>query len=238
MSAKTIAYFDKTANTYDDLHGDERVYIRALEVSWPFIETLAPQSLLDVGCGTGRTLRWVANVSPNVKLFGIDPSINLLERAKFSTPDATLKVGSGEHLEFPDRSIDLVAASAIMHYVDHPSTVISEMFRVAKKAVIISDHNNFAFGSKKAQRIRILLYCLGLLGVATFIKQGFKKQGYTEHEGWWYPYSLLNNFAQISALSDIVHLIPTGRATAGLGGNILFSQSHFVILAMKNGAVT
>ena len=35
-----------------------------------------------------------------------------------------------------------------MHHVDSPASVIAEMFRVARKAVLISDHNNFAFGKQ------------------------------------------------------------------------------------------
>jgi ubiquinone/menaquinone biosynthesis C-methylase UbiE len=166
-----------------------------------------------------------------VRLFGIDPSTQLLAKARAELLAATLALGYGEHLEFADASIDVVAATGIMHHVQSPRAVISEMFRVAKKAILISDHNNFAFGGPTAQRVRMILYCLGLLPIATFIKQGFRNQGYSEEDGWWYPYSLFNNFAQIAQLAETVHIMPTRPSTPGLGGNLLFSQSHVVIVA-------
>ena len=58
-----------------------------------------------------------------------------------------------------------------MHHVDLPASVIAEMFRVARKAVLISDHNNFAFGTTMARRIRLVLYSCGLFGIAAFVKQ-------------------------------------------------------------------
>ena len=79
----------------------------------------------------------------------------------------------------------------------------------------------------------MLLHCTGLLRPAIFIKQGFKRQGYSEDDGWWYPYSLLDNFAQISLLSDKLHIFPTRQPKQGLSGNIVFSQSHIAVLAIK-----
>jgi len=137
------------------------------------------------------------------------------------------------HLSFSDASFDIVCASAIMHHVSDPAAVIAEMFRVAKKGVLISDHNNFAFGGALAQRVRMLLYCLGLLNAATFIKQGFRRQGYTDEDGWWYPYSLFNNFSQIAGLLDTMQIVPTRFATPGIGGNMIFSMSTIAILAKK-----
>jgi hypothetical protein len=70
-----------------------------------------------------------------------------------------------------------------MHHADHPDRVIAEMFRVAWKGVLIRDHNNYAFGGSLARRLRMGLKMCGLLGAATFVRQGFKKQGYFEDDG-------------------------------------------------------
>ena len=236
MSSKTTAYYEETADNYDTLHSDdgEGEHLRALEIGWPLIQATSPRSILDVGCGTGRTLKWVASKSPSTTLIGIDPSRRLLDLAQAQVPGAKLGIGNGERLDFPDASVDIVAASGIMHHVDHPSLVISELFRVARKAVLISDHNNFAFGSPIAQRIRMMLDCTGLLGVATFVKQGFRKQGYSPEDGWWYPYSLVNNFAQIASLSDQLYVCPTRLPTPGFSGNMLFAQSHLAIVAIRS----
>jgi SAM-dependent methyltransferase len=232
MARQTVAYYDATAEDYDAEHGDDPEHVRALELAWPILG-FHPQSVLDVGCGTGRGLRWSRQRAPGAALFGIDPSEQLLRVAKAKIPDSTLFVGYGEQLDLADASIDVVIACGIMHHVDDPSAVIGEMFRVARKAVLISDHNNFAFGGQAAQRMRMLLYCCGLLGLATFIKQGFCRQGYSAGDGWWYPYSIMGNFGQISRSSAQTYLLPTRRATPGLGGNLVFCQSHVAVLALK-----
>ena len=71
-----------------------------------------------------------------------------------------------------------------MHHVDDPSEVISRMFRVAIKAVLISDHNNYAFGGAMIKRISCMaLKVCNLLGPLTFVVQGFSKRGY--YRGGW-----------------------------------------------------
>jgi SAM-dependent methyltransferase len=227
MTSSTVAYYDATAEAYDDLHAGAKdlEHIRALERGWKLLNRDI-QSVLDVGCGTGRTLGWFA--AP--KLFGIDPSVRLLEIAARKRPDLRLSVGTGEHLPFADQSVDLVVATGIMHHVDHPDRVIAEMFRVARVAVLISDHNNFAFGSPLAKRIRLALWALGLLGLATFVKQGFRRQGYSEDDGWWYPYSLLRDHGVIARHASETIYFPTGP---NRGDDLLTGQSHLAVLAMK-----
>ena len=132
-------------------------------------------------------MAWLEQQSAAVELVGIDPSQGQLEIARKRLPRARFELGSGEHLPLEDRSVDLALATGIMHHVDRPGEVIRQMFRIAKKAVFISDHNNFAFGGANARRLRLWLYAAGLLGLATFVKQGFRKQGYSKEDGGGTP---------------------------------------------------
>ena len=235
MSNKTTAYYNETALHYDILHGEDQdpEHIRALERGWPIISALAPNSIADIGCGTGRTMRWIHGRIPSLELIGVDPSQSLLDIASKSLPSARFQLGKGERLPLVDNAVDICFATGIMHHVDHPAVVIEEMFRVARKAVLISDHNNFAFGSSKVRRIRLLLYTLGLLKAATFVKHGFKRQGYSTEDGWWYPYSLFENHAHISKLSSVQYIIPTCQVNSGAISNMLLVQSHFAVIAIK-----
>ena len=156
----------------------------------------------------------------------------MLDIARERLPSSRLEVGRGENLPLEKDLVDLSLATGIMHHVDSPSQTIEEMFRVAKKAVLISDHNNFAFRGLKARRLRLWLYASGLLDLATFVKQGFRKQGYSEDDGWWYPYSLFDDFGLISSLSSEQYIIPTRPSNLDRG-NLLLSQSHIAILAIK-----
>lgn len=234
MTKRIVDYYNKTALQYDGLHaGDQNLeHVRALELSWPSIDRFNIKSAIDVGCGTGRTLDWMAKRNTALELTGIDPSDGLLAIARDRVPQAKLEVGCGEKIPLKNNSVDLALASAIMHHVDRPEDVIKEMFRVAKKLVFISDHNNFAFGGKMARGLRLVLYSVGLLSVATYLKQGLRKQGYSEEDGWWYPYSLFNDFGLIASLSSETYIIPT-RPSNSAKGNLLLTQSHFAILAVK-----
>lgn len=236
MSPSTTTYYDATASIYDQLHGgdQDQEHIRALEKSWPLLKGLAIESVLDVGCGTGRSLQWFSSQQVSLRLLGVDPSRGLLEFAKKKLPKAALCQATGEALPFADNSVDVVIATGIMHHIEKPAVVITEMFRVARRAVVISDHNNFAFGSIAVRNIRMLLYLLGVLKPATYIKQGFSSRGYTYDDGWWYPYSLFNNHNDIARFSDQFYIIPTSPVNTQRMTNIIFSQSHFAVCAMKS----
>jgi SAM-dependent methyltransferase len=222
-------YYNDTASAYDQLHNYEPEHTRAFEIGWPLIHSDV-RSVLDVGCGTGRGLSWLANREAVLDLHGVDPAEAMIEIARRRLHNADLRVAFGENLPFQDQSIDVVTAAAIMHHVDDPQRVISEMFRVARKAILISDHNNYAFGSNLSRRIRVVLKALNLFDAATYVKQGFNKRGWSQEDGWWYPYSLLDNYGDIAPRCSQIFLFPTRPAFAK--GNILFSQSHFGIVGL------
>lgn len=227
---KTVSHYDRTAGQYDDRHNLDTnpEHTRALELGWPLF---AANSVLDVGCGTGRTLLWLSERNPNLTLFGIEPSGAMIDVARQKLPDADIRVGNGEALPYESNSVDVAIATGIMHHADNPSRAIDEMFRVARKGILISDHNNYAFGGSKTRRIRMALKLAGLLGAFTFVKQGFNKQGYSDDDGYWYPYSLFDNYAQIAKQAERVYIIPTRNPTSN--EHILFAQSHIAIAAIK-----
>ena len=156
----------------------------------------------------------------------------MIEIAKKNLPKATFQQGDGESMPYEDNSVDVAIATGIMHHADNPSAVIDQMFRVARKGILISDHNNYAFGGSMARRIRMVLKLVGLLKTTTFVRQGFNKQGYSESDGWWYPYSLFDNYTQIANKSENVFIFPT-RKPATDSENLIFSQGHFAIVALK-----
>jgi ubiquinone/menaquinone biosynthesis C-methylase UbiE len=235
MVDRTTQYYNQTAKSYDELHGGEENYehIRSLEDSWPILEPLEIQSVFEIGCGTGRSLQWFQARAPHLRLAGLDPSAELLALAKSKLPEAELLTGKGESLPLPDGSHDLVIATGMMHHADRPRDVMREMFRVARKAVVISDRNNFAFGGTNQRWLRLWLYASHLLSAVTYVKQGFRKQGYSQDDGWWYPYSLLNDYGLIASLSSRLYLLPTRPTNSPRLGNFLLNQSHLAIVAIK-----
>ena len=232
MNENLTEYYRDFAEQYDEMHVDVE-HVVSLERATQLVQPLGIKSILDVGCGTGRALRWYCERIPDAKLIGIDPSPDLLRRAREVLPDAELLEGDGAALPFHGEYADLVVATAVMHHVDDPAECIQEMFRVARKAVLISDHNNFAFGGNLKKRLRLLLYSLSLAKAVAFVKQGFRRQGYSEGDGWWYPYSLLDDFRLISHLAREVYILPVVPARDTGAGNLLLCQSHLAVLGLK-----
>jgi SAM-dependent methyltransferase len=95
----------------------------------------SPQSLLDIGCGEGRLLRSVA--SPGRRCVGIEVSTELVERLALVGLEA--RVGHAEHLEFEDRSFDLVVFEYTAHHLTNLDRAFLEAARVARRAVVVLD---------------------------------------------------------------------------------------------------
>ncbi len=77
-------------------------------------------------------------------------------------PASVLLNGDGMNVQFEDSSFDMVCEFGMLHHVRYPEKVISEMLRVASKAIYISDCNNFGSGSllsRSAKQFITALVC-------------------------------------------------------------------------------
>jgi SAM-dependent methyltransferase len=89
--------------------------------------------VLDAGCGTGSLTEWLVNNGAEV--IGVDASPHMLEYAKKRIQNrAILKLHDlRESLSFiEDDSLDLVASSLVMHYIDNLGSVFEEFYRILK----------------------------------------------------------------------------------------------------------
>jgi ubiquinone/menaquinone biosynthesis C-methylase UbiE len=106
---------------------------------------LAPGAhCLDVGCGAGPELGWLAQrVGPEGSVVGLDRSRQLLDAAAARHDDAviTLVCGDAVALPFPDDRFDGVRADRTLQHVDDPVTALSELVRVTRPGgrVVISE---------------------------------------------------------------------------------------------------
>jgi trans-aconitate methyltransferase len=98
MTNRQTEYYNQTAKRYDEMHGGERDFdhVRALEYTWPILENFGIQSVLEIGCGTGRSLQWIHAHSPAAKLSGVELASELLSVAKSKLPDAELRLENAE----------------------------------------------------------------------------------------------------------------------------------------------
>src|SRR4029453_10286953 len=84
---------------------------------------------LDVGCGTGRGLRFYG---PDAPVVGIDPARASLARAARRIPGARLVQGSAEALPFRDGVFDTVVSSLVFCSVPDPARGFAEVRRVLR----------------------------------------------------------------------------------------------------------
>lgn len=91
-----------------------------------------PESILDVGCGTGRLLRKAKERWPDARLLGIDPAEGMVEKARQMVPSATFYVGMAEALPLPDASVDLVVSTSSFHHWQNQAKGVQEIARVLR----------------------------------------------------------------------------------------------------------
>jgi ubiquinone/menaquinone biosynthesis C-methylase UbiE len=102
--------------------------------------------LLDVGCGTGRTLHQLAIAHPTMRLHGTDLSPAYIKKARqrlLDVDEVTLAVENGEHLPWADATFDAVTSVYMFHELPRHArrNVIREMYRVVRPGglVVIED---------------------------------------------------------------------------------------------------
>jgi hypothetical protein len=86
-----------------------------------------------------------------------------------------------------------------MHHLPRPSTAVSEMTRVARSAIFISDNNRFGHGSALARGAKLLIHSARLWPLYEVLRT--RGRGYVESpgDGVFYSYSLYDSIGTLSA---------------------------------------
>ena len=226
------SYYKKTANQYEKMHiADETSeHFFALSCLAGLTNYLKIESILDIGSGTGRGLKYLKELCPKIKIIGIEPVKELREVAySQGVPKEELIDGDATKLNFRNSEFDLVCAFGTLHHIKNNKLVVDEMLRVSKKAIFISDSNNLGQGSKVTRSIKQILYALRLWKLVDFIKT--KGKGYTlsEGDGLSYSYSVFTNYRQIKSSCKSVHIINTKDADI----NLYRTADHIALLGIK-----
>jgi ubiquinone/menaquinone biosynthesis C-methylase UbiE len=229
-------YYTDTAARYEEMHGQEGS-------GDPFhtdfvvatLRMLAIRSLLDVGTASGRALRILKTAIPELFICGIEPVAALLDEAVNSgnSRSGAILQGKGDALPFADNSFDAVCEFAILHHVAEPQVVISEMLRVARKAIIISDSNRFGQGPMWVRFVKLALYKVGLWGVFNYLRTSGKRYQITEGDGLSYSYSVYDNFDQIAAWADRMIIIPADKTPADSWLHPLLTSGGVILCGIR-----
>src|SRR5437868_15431117 len=96
------------------------------------LEVSAGERVIDVGCGTGRLARWLAErVGPRGTVVGVDPLEERVALARVRSGGIRFEVGPAEDLgAFPDGSFDVACMSSVFHWLADKAKALAEVHRV------------------------------------------------------------------------------------------------------------
>ncbi len=231
-------YYTENANRYDDLYLGAVEHAVALRYMVGLCRQLQVKSILDIGSGTGRAVRFF--LESGFDAYGVEPVEALTEQAitKHGIPPERLRSGKGESLPFGDASFDVVCETGVLHHVSDPAAVVREMTRIARQAIFLSDENRFGSGGLLGKLFHIMLYKVGLWRPYYWLRTGGR--GYTDslEDGIRYSYSVYESLPQLVDWADRLWIVPTkGRKSASWLGPLL-SASHALVCAVREPAGT
>jgi ubiquinone/menaquinone biosynthesis C-methylase UbiE len=117
--------------------------------------------LLDVACGTGRTLHQLARTHPELRLYGVDLSpayVRLARRRLERIADVALAVENAEALPYADATFDIATSVYLFHELPRNArrNVLRELFRVVRPGglVVIEDSAQLSESAELATALR------------------------------------------------------------------------------------
>ncbi len=147
-SMKGMGYvFDfKDAESYDQwFDNPKNAYAFNLEMNLMkiMLAPLAGQRILDIGCGTGRSLEYF--LDSGLQLTGIEPSPYMIDNARKRLKNrADLYRGFAEDLPFEDNSFEYSFFLTSLEYTEMPAKAVEEACRVTKDRVFVGVLNRYA----------------------------------------------------------------------------------------------
>jgi len=234
---KQREYYTGTAARYDTMHkheGSDDPEGRRLIVS--ILRSLDIRSLLDVGSATGSGLKEFAAEFPGALVCGVEPVAALVQQgvAAGNTQTVLLLQGSGDALPFADGCFDVVSEFSILHHVPHPSAVVREMVRVARRAVVIMDSNRFAQGSWPARLLKLFLYKIGLWNAFNLVRTRGKRYQISEGDGLFYSYSVYDSYDIVERWADRIYLLSNGPPRSRSWFHPLLTSEGVILIAIRD----
>jgi len=93
----------------------------------------SPETVLDLGCGTGWFTRKLAARYPGAASIGADLATGMLGQARAASPNTTAWLNAdAEQLPLADQSVDLIFSNLMIQWSAHPDVILAECRRVLK----------------------------------------------------------------------------------------------------------
>jgi ubiquinone/menaquinone biosynthesis C-methylase UbiE len=114
--------FDRLAPTWEGRISDER--LAPVRMALAAVET-PPRRVLDLGTGTGRVARFVAEQWPDAEVVGADVSPGMIEEARRLGGRVQYDIADASALPYDDGAFELVTLSNMIPFFDELARVTS-----------------------------------------------------------------------------------------------------------------
>lgn len=231
---KQRAYYSATAKDYDAMHvSDDDEHAKALALFAGLAAQRAHASILDIGAGTGRALRFLKSALPESNLVGIEPVAQLREAGLGAggLDKGQLRDGDATALAFDDNAFDWVIETGVLHHIKDFRAALREMMRVARVGILISDSNNMGQGGRGARRLKQAIKALGLWEPFVYLQTRGKGYKWSEGDGVYYSFCAFDCVPVLQEKFPMIHYCNTQASGFDLYG----SAPHVAILAYRDG---
>ena len=230
---KQRRYYETTATSYDEscaFNPNDEHFIAAALLSG-LLTHFDVSSVLDVGCGTGRALHYLARRHADIRFHGVEPVAALRQVAvSKGLREDQVSVGDACALDFADQEFDCVTLFGVLHHLRTPEKAILEAARVARRIFFISDHNIYGMGSRLTKGGKQFFRDVGLRKLLPLLMTRGKGYHHTDWDGVFCPFSLIDHYDLIRTLALMVYVFPTKTPAV----NLYRSASHVAVLAVKD----
>jgi ubiquinone/menaquinone biosynthesis C-methylase UbiE len=127
-----VEQFNRWASTYETSSQQGYFFDRLQRRVLKLVRDQNPQTILDVGCGTGRLLRKAKQQWPKAHFIGIDAAEKMIQQATQLFPEAEFHAAMAEALPLPNNSVDLAFCTFSFHHWVNQARGIREIARVLK----------------------------------------------------------------------------------------------------------
>ena len=129
---KTIRAFNNLSKTYDkgfSGYNPRKNYKRIVDS----LKIDDKYKIADIGCGTGELLYLIRKKNSCARLYGIDISPKMIEKAKSKKiKNVFFSIGDAEKLNFDNNTMDIIITSESFHHYPYPQKALEEVNRVLK----------------------------------------------------------------------------------------------------------
>ncbi len=102
---------------------------RRLFVLADLVVKLKPDRILDIGCGSGFLAGLIRKQLPDIKIHGVDFSIEALKRCKNTSQVYCVDI-EHSHIPFKDGTFDLIICSEVLEHLFRPEHIVAEIHRL------------------------------------------------------------------------------------------------------------